>query len=211
MAKPAGNCPQCGARIEFRFAQAVQTVCPFCRSVLVRHDVDLARVGEVAALPAGASPIQLGTEGIHGKKAFQVAGRIVYEYEHGGWNEWHLYYHDGSSGWLSDAQAEYAVSALARPPGKLPQAGEIFRGKQFTWNGAVYEVTSITRARYVGVEGELPFEYWDKTECLFADLRTSDGRFATIDYSEPEPLVFLGAFASFDELRLKNLRAFEGW
>ena len=49
-----------------------------------------------------------------------VAGRIVYEYDDGGWNEWHLVFADGASGWLSDAQAEYAVSTLVTPPGPLP-------------------------------------------------------------------------------------------
>ena len=46
---------------------------------------------------------------------------------------------------------------------------------------------------------------------LFADLRTSSGEFATIDYSENPPLLFLGRAVEFDELHLKNLREFEGW
>jgi hypothetical protein len=61
------------------------------------------------------------------------------------------------------------------------------------------------------VEGELPFEYWDKSDVWFADLRTADGRFATIDYSDAEPLLFLGQPVEFDDLRLKGLREFEGW
>ncbi len=72
-------------------------------------------------------------------------------------------------------------------------------------------MTSITRAHYKGVEGELPFEYWDKSEVTFADLRTPDGRFGTIDYSDEKPLLFLGQAVEFDQLQLKNLREFEGW
>jgi hypothetical protein len=72
-------------------------------------------------------------------------------------------------------------------------------------------VTSLTRAHYKGVQGELPFAYWDKSDVLFADLRTIDGRFATVDYSEEKPLLFLGEAVEFDSLKLKNLRAFEGW
>ena len=44
-----------------------------------------------------ASPIQVGTEGIWKNSAFVVTGRIIYEYENGGWNEWHLSFNDGSS------------------------------------------------------------------------------------------------------------------
>ena len=72
-------------------------------------------------------------------------------------------------------------------------------------------MTSLTRAHYKGVEGELPFEYWDRADVLFADLRTPDGHFGTIDYSGDTPLLFLGEAVEFDALTLKNLREFEGW
>ena len=54
-------------------------------------------------------------------------------------------------------------------------------------------------------------QYWDKTRCRFADLRSTDGRFATIDYTETPPLLFLGEFVEFETLRLVNLKEFEGW
>jgi len=206
------NCPNCGARIDFRWSSAVQTVCAYCRSVLVRHDVDLERVGQVGDLPPDSSPIQIAAEGLYRQKPFVVVGRILYEYERGGWNEWHLIFSDSSSGWLSDAQAEYAVSFLSPEQGSaLPPAESVHRGTKFQWNGVQYEVSSLTRARYRGVEGELPFQYWNKEEVLFADLRGGDGRFATIDYSEANPLLFLGEAVQFEDLRLKNLRQFEGW
>ncbi len=204
------NCPNCGAAIRFRWSSAVQTVCEFCRSILVRRDVNLERVGTVADLPQDSSPIQIATEGIHRNRAFVVVGRILYEYEQGGWNEWHVVFNDGASGWLSDAQAEYAVTVLTPMTG-LPAVDQVVPGQTYRWNNVNYEVTGLTRARYRGVEGELPFEYWDKTEVLFADLRTHDARFATLDYSDPEPLLFTGEAVAFESLRLKNLRQFEGW
>lgn len=204
------NCPNCGAPIRFRWSSAVQTVCEFCRSILVRRDVDLAKVGTVADLPADSSPIQLGAEGVFRNRPFVVIGRILYEYEQGGWNEWHVVFSDGVSGWLSDAQAQYAVS-FHIPMQGLPPASNVAAGQQYNWNNTIYAVTCLTHARYRGVEGELPFEYWDKEEVLFADLETHDARFATLDYSDPEPLLFLGEACEFDDLRLKNLRQFEGW
>ena len=120
-------------------------------------------------------------------------------------------FNDGKSGWLSDAQLDYDVSFLTPTPGPLPAQGAVVTGNRFAWSGAEYEVTSITRANYKGVQGELPFEYWDKSQVSFVDLRTPDGRFGTIDYSEENPLLFLGKAVEFDDLRLKNLREFEGW
>lgn len=208
------NCPGCGAPARFLWSSAVQTSCEFCKAILVRRDVNIENVGKVADLPPDASPIQIGTEGMAGNQSFQVVGRIQYAYGQGSWNEWHLILSNGSSAWLSDAQAEYAYSVLAPAPAKLPLAGELRPGMNQVFNNVWYNVTSITRARYVGFQGELPFETWQRPseeEFLFADLRTSDARFATIDYSEDPPLFYAGSAVDFDALRLKNLREFEGW
>jgi len=205
------NCPQCGAPMEFLFSNAVQTTCPYCNSILVRTDLDLKRVGEMSDIAADASPIQLRTEGIYRNKAFQVVGRIAYVYEGGNWNEWHLGFQDGSSGWLSDAQLDYAISFAVKDHPRIPPVGNIGRGWRMKIRDAELTVTTITKARYGGVEGELPFEYWDKTEMMFADLRSASRGFGTIDYSEDPPLFFLGEAVEFDELKLRNLREFEGW
>ena len=209
MSSPAANCPSCGAPVKFLWSSAVQTTCEFCHSILVRTDVDLKKVGVVADLPPDASPIQIGSEGTYQNKSFVVVGRIIYEYEQGGWNEWHIVFNDGSSGWLADAQLEYDLSWLSAPPQTLPP--NAYKGQAFQWQDKNYQVTSVTNAHYKGVQGELPFQYWDKSDLLFADLRTSTGDFATIDYSENPPLLFLGRAVEFDDLHLKNLRDFEGW
>ena len=206
----AANCPNCGAPIQFRWSSAVQTVCEFCKSILVRRDLNLEKVGMVADLPENSSPIQIATEGVYQNRPFVVIGRILYEYEQGGWNEWHIVFQNGVSGWLSDAQSQYTVSFLTPMQG-LPFASNVGPRQQYNWNNVVYEVTSVTRAHYRGVEGELPFEYWDKSDVLFADLESHDARFATLDYSDPQPLLFTGEMLEFDDLKLKNLRQFEGW
>ncbi|MBI3683347.1 MAG: DUF4178 domain-containing protein [Acidobacteria bacterium] len=211
MSKPVGNCSNCGAPITFQFSSAVQTTCPYCRSILVRHDVNLEKVGEVADLPPEVSPIQLRTDGVYKNQPFEVAGRIIYQYEQGYWNEWHCVTNTGRSLWLSDAMAQYAVTGQATPPSRLPEPASLRPGQLFQWNGLQYQVTTLTEAQYLGVEGELPFEYWDKSKVMFADLRTGTNQFGTIDYSEDPPLLFLGEYVEFDSLRLKNLREFEGW
>ena len=208
MTQPTANCPNCGAKITFRWSGSVQTVCEFCKSVLLRTDLDLEKVGQVADLPPNSSPIQIGTEGVYGKRPFMLIGRIIYEYDQGNWNEWHLVLNDGVSGWLSDAQLEYALT-FAAPGQTLPKTCKV--GQEYTWNGQDYTVSNITKAHYCGVEGELPFQYWDKSDVIFVDLMSHSDKFATIDYSEDPPLLFLGQSVDFDSLKLKNLRSFEGW
>lgn len=207
-------CPSCGAPVRFAWSSAVQTACGFCKAILVRHDVDLERVGEVADLPPDASPIQLGTQGKFDGRSFTVVGRIRYAYEQGEWNEWHIVFFDSrqpESGWLSDAMAQYAVSFRAAPAGPLPRQEDLMRGRAVTLNGVTYLVTHRTQARYAGFEGELPFTTADRDLSLFVDLRTEDARFATLDYSEDPPLLFAGRQVDFDELALNGLREFEGW
>ena len=189
----------------------MQTVCPFCKSILVRDDLNLKNVGMVADLPPDPSPICLMTEGIYRGKSFQVLGRIVYEWQGGGWNEWHIVFSDGSSGWLSDAQLQYAISIWTDPGVPMPPAQEATRGACFTFGTVSYEVATVTVASYKGVEGELPFPFYGKKDMYFADLRTPTRAFGTIDYSDQTPMLFLGEWVEFEELQLKNLRQFEGW
>lgn len=208
-------CPNCGATITFRWSSAVQTVCPYCKAVLVRRDLDLEKVGMVSDLPPTASPIQLGTEGKFGGDAFVVVGRIVYQYERGGWNEWYLLTMRGTGAWLSDAQGDLAISVPAKDDGALPAADALQVGQSYSIDGMRFRVASLTRARYAGVEGELPFTTWDRSESLFADL-DSDGageqlHFATIDYSDDAPVAYVGTYVELEQLAARNLRRFEGW
>jgi len=211
MSAPQANCPSCGAPVTFRWSSAVQTVCPFCHSILVRTDLTLQNVGKVADLPPDASPIQLLTSGTYNNKKFDVIGRIIYEYEQGGWNEWHIVFSDGVSGWLSDAQLQYAVSFLV-PGVPLPAENQVSRGQHFNFANIDFEVSTMTMATYKGVEGELPFPFYGKSNMLFADLRTRSDDFATLDYSdEAAPILFIGKTVPFEALQLQNVRQFEGW
>lgn len=209
MSQPSANCPNCGAKIVFRWSSSVQTVCEYCKSILLRTDLDLKKVGQVADLPANSSPIQIGAEGVYGHRGFVAIGRIIYEYDLGTWNEWHLIMNDGASGWLSDAQDDYAVTFPA-PGRKLPSEPPKV-SDHLSWDNAIFTVTTITKAHYRGVEGELPFQYWDKEDVIFIDLMSETGKFATLDYSDDPPTLYLGESVEFDDLKLKNLRSFEGW
>ena len=119
------------------------------------------------------------------------------------------------SAWLSDAQGDLAISRPARGSTPLPPADAIAVGQPHTIDGIHFRVASITRARYAGVEGELPFQTWDRSEAVFADLNSSGRdeqlRFATIDYSDETPVAYVGTYVELEQLAARNLRRFEGW
>jgi len=139
----------------------------------------------------------------------------VYRYDRGGWNEWYLRTMRGGDAWLSDAQGDIGISTRATKAVALPAANDLKVGQSYAIDDTRFRVASLTRARYAGVEGELPFTTWDRDESLFADL-DADGsgdtlRFATIDYSDESPVAYVGTYVELDQLAPKNLRRIEGW
>ena len=111
----------------------------------------------------------------------------------------------GANAWGNYTGPVYTTEVVTAYTTYCPEATKITHG------GVTYTVTAITIAHYKGVQGELPFQYWDKTNVKFADCRTHSGEFATLEYSDDQPTLYLGEFVEFDSLKFKNLRQFEGW
>ena len=204
------NCPACGAKVFFRGTASVVAVCEYCRSTLVRHDVNLEDVGKMADLKADGSPLQLGSSGAYGGVHFAVAGRIQYRFEQGLWNEWYLVFDDMRGGWLGEARGNYAMSFPINVAEAFPPFAELRAGRALTIGGRSFEVVDAQRARTIAGEGELPFRVGAGYEAPVADLQGRGRSFATLDYSEDPPLVFLGEYVEFDVLALSGLRALDG-
>lgn len=200
------NCPSCGAAINFQSAASILTVCTYCRSTLIRHDLDLENVGRMAELLPDPSPIQLGTTGVYRKSHFTVVGRIQLRYSQGLWNEWYLLFDNQRGGWLGETLGQYALTFNITPPEPLPALAELRAGDAVTLKGRVFQVTNIESTRCIGGEGELPIRVGPGYDAALVDLQASGNAFATLDYSETPPLVFMGEPVRFDDLRLEQLR-----
>lgn len=204
-------CPSCGAPVAFRSSVALLAVCPNCRSQLFRKDLDLEVLGKAAQLIEDGSVIQVGTEGRWQGVAFAVAGRMQLRFDAGLWNEWFLLFDNGDQGWLGEAQGTYAVSFKREPDKPLPAFSELAVGKRLVLMGQDFEVSDLRTASYLSAQGELPFRPPLGESAQLADLSAVGGGFATLDYSEEKPLLFLGRYAKPEELALTNLRVPEGW
>jgi hypothetical protein len=200
------NCPSCGAVISFQSAISILAVCAYCKSTLLRHDLELKNIGRMAELLPDPSPIQLGTEGIYRKSRFAVIGRIQLHYSQGTWNEWYLLFDNQRDGWLGETLGYYTVTFLIRPPEPLPSFPELRAGRSVTLKGRVFQVANIETARCIAGEGELPTQVEPGYDAPVVDLQAADNAFATLDYSETPPLVFVGEHARFDDLKLTRLR-----
>jgi hypothetical protein len=205
------NCPSCGAPVRFTSAQSLLAVCGYCRASLIRRDLDVEQVGVMGALIEDATPLQLGAEGVWRSTHFAVAGRVQVRWDEGGWNEWYCVFDDGRTGWLSEAAGEYAVSFETTVPEPLPAWESLRPGVAVTLGGVGYEVTDVREAEVVAGAGELPFRVDSGWETRAADCRNATARFATLDYTDDAPRVYLGEVVDFPVLKLRGLREFEGW
>ncbi len=199
------TCPSCGAAVRFKSELSVYATCGSCDALLVRHDVDVEQIGQVAELQPDGSPIQVGTQGSYQGRQFEVVGRIQITYGDGYWNEWHLLYESGESGWLGEAAGEYFLSRQSQVSG-LPAFPQLSSGQVLDLEGEQFAVTNLMTSRVVSFEGELPFIMSTEYELPAADLRSLSGKAATIDYSGGEPLLFVGEYLPFSDLSFKNLR-----
>ncbi len=205
----SANCPSCGAPVVFQSSASFHGVCGFCRSTLVRHGGDLENLGRMADLIEDASPIRLGSEGRYGGMHFAVVGRIQLRYAAGIWNEWHVLFDNMRSGWLSDANGEYLLSFLTSPGTTLPDFATLMPNDELTLAGRDFVVTNLEEAQCIAGEGELPFAFGAGYPAQLVDLRAAgdgDAAFASIDYSETPPLVFIGESLPFADFGFANLR-----
>lgn len=200
------GCPNCGNTVTFHSEFSTHAVCAFCDSLIIRSDSGFEDLGKVAELQPDDSPLQVGTEGVYKKQNFQIVGRIQLSYEDGYWNEWHIILSDGSSGWIGEAMGEYFVSFQVDVR-KFPKSSELKTGTSLHLEGTNFAVTGRTLNEISSYEGELPFIVKNPKKHPAFDLRSTTRVAATIEYSESPPLLFVGEYVPFDELKFRGLRS----
>lgn len=205
----AANCPSCGARVHFFSGASVFAVCEYCTSTLTRKGEVLESIGKMAALQDDPTLLQIGSEGMYKGVHFGVIGRIQLNYGEEGadglWNEWHVMFDDMRTGWLGEAAGEFTLTFEKQLPLQPPPHAAIHVEDRIDLGGAEFEVTDIESATCIAGQGELPFAVGPGYSAPVVDLRR-DGEFATIDYSDDPPRVYVGERVDGAALKLTNLR-----
>jgi hypothetical protein len=202
-------CPNCGAPVEFRSPASAFAVCSFCKSTIVREGDALRKIGESADLFDDHSPLQLGASGQYQGARFTLVGRLQYRYAEGTWNEWHALFEtrDGQkSGWLSEDNGRYVFAFDAPLAERVPPATELRPGAQLLVGGQAWSIASVTAARLLAAQGELPAKPILDRGFLVADLRNARDEVGTLDYGEPQaPRWSIGRSVALSELALTGL------
>ncbi len=200
-----GKCPNCGAPIEFKLGASRATVCGHCQAIVARAGQDFAAVGKVADLIPTGSRIALGSHGVIGQLAFDVIGRLQYQWEQGVWDEWYVAFADGRWAWLAEAQGRFYVTRRLSP---RPVPRRVEPGQSFFVEGlGRFTVSDVKRARIVGAQGELPDPVKLGESPLTADCESEKGGFATLDLGDgtDEPVLYAGRQVPFEALHLGEM------
>ena len=203
MSSLQANCPACGAQVLFRRGDSVVVVCEFCNSVVARTDRGLEDLGRVAEVSESGSPLEVGLRGVYHGTAFELTGRAQLGHSMGGmWDEWYASFADGRWGWLAEAQGRFYMSFQAPPSVRVPPFEQLAPGAAVTSIPVPVPLVVAEKgeARYLAAEGEIPFKLTPGEAYPYADLSGQGGTFATIDYGEQQPLVFVGREATLNDL-----------
>ena len=199
------NCPQCGAGVKFHAANSVLAVCEYCTATLLRHGEALEHIGKMAELQDDPTLVQIGTEGVYKGMHFGVIGRIQMQYEAGLWNEWHIMFDDMRTAWLGEAAGEFYLTFEKTLPLQPPPYSALKIEDKIDIGGRYFEVSNLESATCIAGQGELPFAVGPGYAAPVADLKLND-EFATIDYSDDPPRVFIGEAVKARDLKLAHLR-----
>jgi hypothetical protein len=199
------GCPACGAPITFKIGSSIVTVCEYCHSVVARGDRKFEDLGKVADIVETGSPLEIGLRGVYRGIPFEIMGRAQLGHQMGGvWDEWYAAFADGRWGWLAEAQGRFYITFQHPLSGQtlVPpyQALELGQPVPALSQAVPLIVAEKGVARSLGAKGEIPYKLIPGAEHWYADLSGPRGEFATIDYSEGYPLVFLGQEATLADL-----------
>ena len=173
---------------------------------MARGDRQLENLGKVADLVDTDSVLAVGFKGRYHGIPFELTGRTQLGHEAGGvWDEWYAAFADGRWGWLAEAQGRfYLTFEHAARPGSIPPFRELRLGERLdvAAGSAPLTVAEKGAARAVSAEGEIPFRLEPGQTYRYADLSGPAAEFATLDYGETPPLLFIGHEVTLDDLGL---------
>lgn len=199
--------------MHFASAQSSFAVCEFCRSTVVRQGDVLRRVGSMAEVFEDYSPLQLGVLGMaprHGAMVpFTVVGRLQYKSDAGAWTEWVAALSDGELAWLSEDNGQFVLSFTWQPPGWQVTEFKVREwrlGRELQAGVDAFTVTSAQNAQLAAAQGELPRMPEPGVSFKLVELRDTQGRVLSVDFSGKAPQFSLGAPVVLESLQLQGLR-----
>lgn len=208
MALPSGsvNCPSCGAPVALRNRFVKLAVCEFCQQTMHLTPEGADPTGKSAVLSSFGSLLSLNAHVRVGERAFDVVGRLRFEYEDGYWDEWYVVFTDGQDGWLVEDEGELSLVQREALHGAAPDFDGVRVGAPIELNGQRVVVTERGEAAIQGGEGQLPLAVRPGERVRYLDGNAS-GRQAMLEYTAAGVELCLGEPLDADELEIEEVYA----
>jgi len=201
-----GQCPGCGAPIEFKMGSSVSAICQYCSTTVRRTDRGLENMGKVAAIADTPAIVAVGDSGTIGDQGFQVLGKVQLNHDMGGvWDEWYLGFNNGQWGWLAYAQGLFMVTWKVEPTPPVPPMSDLRVESNVSFGErGYYRIVELKQATIASAQGELPFTPQPGEARYYADMHGPNSGFGTIDWGQgTDPVeVFLGYQLTESQLRI---------
>ncbi len=207
MAVAQGQCPSCGAPIEFGLGSSIAKVCPYCQATVVRSDRGLENLGKVADMADTPCLIAVGDRGTLASRPFEVLGRVQLDHGAGPWDEFYVSFDYGQGwGWLAFAQGQWYVTQQV-PGISVPPQSMLRLEQDVPLGGQMFRVAETKEGSIRSAEGELPEAFPVGFVRHYVDLYSQGNGFATIDYGDGSGAytVFIGYVFGEAQMQVQQL------
>ncbi len=196
-----GQCPSCGAAIEFTAGSAQVVVCSHCNTVVARSGATFEAHGKIGRIVPTDSPLQLHAQGRFAKAGYRIVGHLQKDHGAGPWDEWYVEFDDGRTGWISESEGAFHLLFDAGVEEGLAledlHPGERLRLRERSW-----VIEERGHGRVVSAEGQLPSDVDPTQDAWYVDATGTKGAFVTLDFGTrgQDPEVFTGEALKLEQL-----------
>ena len=196
------KCPSCGANIKQQNPASRSISCGYCGQTSHINAETLQAAGEQHLLVDYGSYLSVGNRGRWQEQGFTILGRLRIEYDDGFWDEWYINFDDGKAAWIQEDDGSFMLFEASGEISGL-HYNSIHVGTFVDFNQDLTDVfiTSKTRAKVEGGEGELPFRIIPGETADFVE-GIKEGEVVSIEVLPDETSIYLGKTISLDDLAL---------
>jgi hypothetical protein len=197
------ECPSCGGTIQRENPASRSISCPYCGQTSHINADSLDAVGAQHLLIDYGSMFSVGMTATVKGHRFRVLGKLRIEYGDGFWDEWYIELLDANKyGWIQEDDGGFVLFVGGDEVSALNYDG-IKVGTSVALSDKYPNVfiTSKSRAKVEGGEGELPFAIIPGDTADFIE-GISEGKVVSVEILGDENNLFVGAPFKIDEVQV---------
>jgi hypothetical protein len=210
------SCPSCGANHDIRDPSVLQITCSYCSTIYIWDKESVQLIGKQSKLVPPLSGLSLNTEVQIKGKSYFTRGRVSNSYldeedntTRGNFEEWYLVDSDYSQKlFITEDMGKFTLESELNSGIDL-LVNEIQVGQTLNISSISFTVVEKNYIRTMGTEGELPYQVLPQEEYYSFDLKTNDGRFATLEFDKEDgnPTIYLGTSLNSNEIKYQKVEA----